>query len=244
MTATFSVADVAAAHKMTGSRVRNYATSIWSDYVLPKATAKSHFVFHQMPPAITSFRAAKAPKVKAPASIMPPLSITEALRKRIGTILPAGRYTLNGADETDFPLPEPGEAMILHAMYWGSRGFPVFPCQRFLGDPLFGEMWYGHGKTAQTEVIAMWAKYPDADIGVDIDACGCFVIEIANSHGGCLDDLGPMQPVFESENFLGDRRLWFPGRVATQLNKLGSGIHLIGIGGKTYLPPSLTPGYM
>jgi Bifunctional DNA primase/polymerase, N-terminal len=136
--------------------------------------------------------------------------------------------------------------MLDWALHWQRQGLFLFPCSKFLGDPLIKD-WHASASAKDETVINWWSKWPDADIGVAPDRSGHFVVVAVMKEGG-YDSLAAVRdelPELDFERWSPWREhfLWFKSaeKVQTSHHRLGQGLHVLGPGSYCYLPNSRAP---
>jgi Bifunctional DNA primase/polymerase, N-terminal len=173
-------------------------------------------------------------------------TLSDALLERF-RVRPAECLLELSDDEPDADAP-----MMEWAFFWASCGFEIFPAKSFIGSPELGEKgsWLTSASKAESNLVKWWSQHADADIATSPTEAGCFVVELAGSYSGTEfktreefeDTWGEVDPLLVTNNAYGDVRLWFSGTTFTRLNALGRGVHILGRGSYTFLPPSQSLG--
>lgn len=257
---SLSVADVAEATGLCMATVRKRADGIWKDYCTRDAQNARRFI--RMPP--TTLRAGKIgggrrvePDVTIGAGQPDPRSRggagARALVAPEAVAQPAGAIALLGLRGSSTSAARPVSQMDW-ALHWQARGLVLFPCSKFLGDPLLSH-WYAPanaGGTAgatngEASIIMWWSQWPDADIAAIPFKSKHFVIVALKDEGG-YDSLEKIEaelpePEFEHWSPWGEHHLWFKSidAVQTSHHRLGRGLHVLGPGTYCYLPNSRAP---
>ena len=134
------------------------------------------------------------------------------------------------------------------ALYYASRGFNVFPCDKHKHPTV---KWGTEATTDQPQIKAWWAGNHDLGIGIATGIkSGIVVLDIDPGKGGAesLLDLivehGSLPDTPESLTGGGGRHLIFkhPGegvKIKNSASELGSGIDIRGDGGYIVAPPSM-----
>jgi hypothetical protein len=140
------------------------------------------------------------------------------------------------------------------ALHWQDKGLILFPCSRFLGDPLLAN-WYapanrfgtGGACKGQTSIVSWWTQWPDADIAAVPWRSNHFVIVAVREEGGyeSLQKIRHDLPKIDFEHWApwGEHHLWFKtsSLVQSSSHRLGRGLHVVGPGRYVFLPNSRSP---
>lgn len=141
------------------------------------------------------------------------------------------------------------------ALAYVDRGWKVLPVYSPPGDAKKPRIkhWPNSATSDAETVRKLWAKWPDANVGIATGATsGFFVLDVDPGHGGdeSLADLerqhGPLPGTVESLTGGGGRHLLFamPSgiRVPNRIGGLGCGLDIRGDGGFIVAPPSVHQG--
>src|SRR5260221_11632592 len=83
------------------------------------------------------------------------------------------------------------ETMLDWALRGAGKGLWIFPCARFLGEPLIAD-WYKKATCDEDTICEWWGKWPEADIGAVPSRSGHFVIAAYRDEGG-IGSLGELE---------------------------------------------------
>lgn len=140
--------------------------------------------------------------------------------------------------------------MLEHALFYASRGWPVFrlrPCDK---TPLPGSSGFKDATTDQETIISWWTTMPDANIGIATGECGFFTVDVDPRNGGDsdLDELlathGKFPNTLEVITGGGGNHYHFKVPEGSRISgtRLSPGIDIKGFGGYIVAPPSIHPG--
>ena len=135
------------------------------------------------------------------------------------------------------------------ALNYARQGLPVFPIVPNGKAPLIP----GGFKAAEIDedvINAWWEKWPDANIGLEPEAAGWFVVDLdmKGGHNGIgnfnrlADTLSWPTFTYTVDTPTGGRHLYYAGSGPSTANKLGAGVDTRGVGGYVLLPPSVVDG--
>jgi hypothetical protein len=140
------------------------------------------------------------------------------------------------------------------ALHWQDKGLILFPCSRFLGDPLLPN-WFapankfgtGGACKGQTSIVSWWTQWPDADIAAVPWRSNHFVVVAVRDEGGyeSLQKVRHDLPKLDFEHWApwGEHHMWFKtsSLVQSSSHRLGRGLHVVGPGRYVFLPNSRSP---
>jgi len=163
--------------------------------------------------------------------------LSKKLAQLIGVQPPPGHTWENKEDP---------ETMTDWAVKWANEGLYIFPCARYLGEPMLND-WFKKATCDEDQICEWWGRWPEADIGAVPSKSGHFVVAAFRDEGGIvsLDELeeqhGKLPTEYRYHNNIGDEFLWLSGRAYTSHHRLGRGIHVLGKGHMVFLPASWAP---
>jgi predicted P-loop ATPase len=145
--------------------------------------------------------------------------------------------------------------MLKHALLYAQFGWAVFPISNNTKIPFAGTHGCKDASKKDDEVVAMFEKYRDCNIGVATGAySGIVVIDIDNKNGGsgeiALEALeakyGKLPETVEAFTPSGGRHLFFKApvgiRISNSTNNLGQYLDVRGDGGYVLVAPSSIDG--
>ncbi len=139
-------------------------------------------------------------------------------------------------------LPLPGAAL-----WYASRGIPVFPCRPRAKEPLTDHGF--HDASADFEQVrAWWRRWPQANIGIPTgEPSGWLVVDIDPRHGGdrTIEELierhGRWPDTAEALTGGGGRHVIFRHESGLKCGEIAEGIDLKTTGGYIIASPSVHP---
>jgi hypothetical protein len=243
-----TLTEVAKVTGLQSQTVRRRADTVWSQYCI--RDERNRRVFTRMPPTTLRANPADADTKRHP------VERRRAQGPRFEGSLPqidapdvSGLLGLRKKGHSGDPV-----SMMDWALHWQERGLVLFPCSKFLGDPLL-QNWYapankfgnGGATNGRASVIMWWSQWPYADIAAVPHKSEHFVIIAVKEEGG-YDSLGKIRGDLPDLDFKhwapwGEHHLWFKSSslVQTSHHRLGRGLHVMGPGTYVFLPRSSSP---
>jgi hypothetical protein len=120
------------------------------------------------------------------------------------------------------------------ALRYAEQGWHVFPCMPGTKAPATGKGGFHHGTTDPEQIKAWWSSWPDANIGVHLDASGHCAVDF--DRGADWLDL-PDTLIVGTPS--GGEHLIFTGSIPSSEKKLAAYVDTRGVGGYTLFPPSV-----
>lgn len=138
------------------------------------------------------------------------------------------------------------------ALYYASRGVPVFPLRRGTKEPFEGSRGFYEATTDPGEIREWWTRSPGANVGIPTgNASGILVLDVDPDKGGreSLErlerEIGELPVTYRVQTGGGGEHVYlrYPGeRVGNSAGLLGPGLDVRGDGGYVVAPPSHTTG--
>jgi hypothetical protein len=156
--------------KVTGlpiHTVRRRADRIWKDYVTRDGSNRR--LFTRMPP--TTLRAADSETAPDRPSAARSRPRAETITFHDDDAEPNEKSAAPRIDAASILRNSQPVSQMDWALHWQAKGLVLFPCTKFLGDPLLPN-WYapankfgtGGATNGEASVISWWTQWPDADI--------------------------------------------------------------------------------